>query len=199
MIGPMALPLRSLRRATYADVLAAPEHKVAEVIDGSLHLSPRPAYLHAEAQAALVAEIRTIFGRSRRGPGGWIVLAEPELHFGDDIVVPDIAGWRRARLPAVPDVPYLELAPDWVCEVLSPSTEKLDRGKKLSVYARAEVNHVWILNARTRMLEVLRRQGADWLNIGRYQDDAKLRAEPFESEEIDLAFVWADIPQIETP
>lgn len=192
-------PLPARRRATYADVLAAPEHKVAEVIDGQLYLSPRPGAPHAAAHAALTYDLVGPFDRGRGGPGGWIILAEPELHLGDDIVVPDIAGWRRDRLPGVRDVAYFELAPDWLCEVLSPSTEKVDRGRKLGVYARAAVEHIWFLNTRTRMLEVMRRQDVDWLNVGRYQDDAKVRAEPFDAVELDLAGVWANIVFEEAP
>jgi Uma2 family endonuclease len=187
------------RRATYDDVLAAPAHKVAEIIDGELFLSPRPAMPHAAAAVALGSEIYSRFGKHRSDPGGWIVLAEPELHFRDDVVVPDIAGWKRDRLPAVPSAPFLELAPDWLCEVLSPSTERIDRVKKLAVYARVGVNHVWFVNARTRMLEVMRRIDSDWRTIGSYLDDAKVRAEPFEAVEIDLAELWANLGPMPTP
>lgn len=194
MVAPLPGPAR--KRATYADVLAAPEHKVAEVIDGDLYLSPRPAMPHTEVHSSLFAELRSSFGRGRGGPGGWIILSEPEVHLGEDILVPDIGGWRRERLPAIAQAPYVEIAPDWLCEVLSPSTEKIDRVKKLNVYARAEVNHVWMISARTRTFEVLRRQGRDWLNVGRFQDDAKVRAEPFDAVELDLAVLWADLEPV---
>src|SRR5205809_8041225 len=122
------------RRATYDDVLAAPEHKVAEIIDGELILSPRPAMPHAAAASALGEELGPPFKRGRGGPGGWMILDEPEIHLGEHVVVPDIGGWRRERLPEVPAAAYLEVAPDWLCEVLSPSTRALDRGQKLRVY-----------------------------------------------------------------
>ncbi len=61
--------------------------------------------------------------------GGWILLDEPELHLGADILVPDLAGWRRERLPHVPDAPFLDLSPDWACEVLSARAQRLDRMK----------------------------------------------------------------------
>src|SRR5471030_1683934 len=133
----MRQPLREKSRATYANVLAAPRHLVAKIIDGELHLSPRPTFPHARAGGELFGELREPFGRGRGGPGGWIFLLEPELHLGDEpsILVPDIAGWRRERMPVVESVPYTTLAPDWLCEVLSPSTESFDRTQKLAVYA----------------------------------------------------------------
>src|SRR5262245_52802862 len=123
------------KRATYDDVLTAPPHKVAEVINGKLHLFPRPALPHCAAASVLGAELGLPFGRGRGGPGGWIILAEPELHLGEDILVPDLAGWRRERWPAIDRSAYTTLPPDWVCEVLSRSTEKVDRAEKLPIYA----------------------------------------------------------------
>src|SRR6185503_12126115 len=122
------------KRATYEDVLNAPEHMVAEIIDGDLLLFPRPARPHAAALSALGEELGPPFKRGRGGPGGWIILDEPELHFREDILVPDLAGWRRERLPAIERAAYMTLAPDWLCEVLSPSTEKVDRAEKLPIY-----------------------------------------------------------------
>jgi hypothetical protein len=106
--------------ATYQDVLDAPEHMVAEIIRGALHLHPRPALPHARAASALGGELYGPFDGKRHGPGGWWILDEPELHLGPDVLVPDLAGWRRERMPAVPNLPWLDLAPDWACEVLSP-------------------------------------------------------------------------------
>lgn len=187
----MVAPVR--RRATYADVLAAPRHQVAEIIGGELRLAPRPAGPHALVASVLGAELDLPFRRGRGGPGGWILLDEPELHLGPDIVVPDLAGWRRERLPAVPNVAFFELAPDWLCEVLSPSTEKSDRAEKLGIYVSAGVPNAWLLNPIARTLEVLRRQGAHWLTLGVHKDDDKVRAEPFEAIELDLSVLWADL------
>ncbi|MCE9580509.1 MAG: Uma2 family endonuclease [Deltaproteobacteria bacterium] len=181
------------RRATYADVLAAPEHKVAEVVDGVLHLSPRPASPHARAASRLGSDLEGPFDRGRGGPGGWILLDEPELHLGDDIVVPDLAGWRRARMPSIPAQAYFTLAPDWICEVLSPSTRKLDRGAKLGVYARAGVEHAWLVDPLEHTVEVLRRQDARWLILGAWSDDARVRLEPFDAIELALGELWADV------
>lgn len=190
----------SRRRATYADVLAAPPHMVAEVIGGELVLSPRPAGPHTAVSSALGAELILPFGRGRGGPGGWIILDGPELHLGEDIVVPDLAGWRRERLPAVrDDVAYFELAPDWLCEVLSPSTERFDRADKLAIYAAAGVGHVWLVTPRTRTLEVLRRQERQWLQVAVHRDDARVRAEPFDAVELELATLWADLAPPPSP
>src|SRR5258708_1593356 len=125
----------AFKRATYADVLAAPRNVVAEVIHGVLHTNPRPASPHAAATTALAGELWSPFKRGSGGPGGWILLVEPELHLGDHVMVPDLAGWRRERMPAVRDVAYFTLAPDWVCEVLSKGTAKVDRSEKLPLYA----------------------------------------------------------------
>lgn len=125
------------RVATYDDVIASPEHVVAELIEGVLYRSPRPASRHARAASTVGGELVSPFDRGKGGPGGWIILDEPEVHLGPDIVVPDVAGWRRSTLPELPDVAFFDVRPDWVCEVASPSTRALDRGKKLALYERA--------------------------------------------------------------
>lgn len=184
------------RRATYDEVLAAPAHKVAEIVDGGLHLHPRPALPHAAAATALAEELGPPFKRGRGGPGGWLLLVEPELHLGTDILVPDLAGWRRDRLPRLPAEPYLSLAPDWVCEVLSPATAKFDRADKLPVYARESVRHAWLVDPLQHTLEVLGLQAGKWTLLAVFKDDASVRAEPFEAFELDLSILWADV---ETP
>lgn len=168
---------------------------VAEVIDGELHLSPRPAKPHAAAAAALGEELGPPFKRGRGGPGGWIILDEPELHLGSDIVVPDLGGWRRERMPAlVDDAPYFTLAPDWVAEVLSPRTAKTDRTDKLRIYARSGVGWLWFVDPLARTLEVLRRDPEGlWTVRAAFRDDARVRAEPFDAIELDLAILWADV------
>lgn len=186
----MADPAR--KRATYDDVLNAPAHRVAEIVNGDLRLSPRPALPHAAASTALGEELGPPFKRGKGGPGGWILLDEPELHLGSDILVPDIAGWRRERLPMIPAEPYLSLAPDWLCEVLSPSTAKLDRAEKRPIYAREGVRQVWLVDPLARLLEVLRLEGEHWTLLGTYRDSAKVHAEPFEVFELELGVLWAD-------
>jgi len=184
----MATPGR--KRATYDDVLAAPEHMVAEIVGGVLHTSPRPAARHSRATSSLHGDIAGPFDRGRNGPGGWLILIEPELHVGDDIVVPDLAAWRRARMPECPDVVYFELAPDWVCETLSPSTAGFDRRDKLAVYAREQVTHVWFVDPIARTLEILALDGQTYRVHAVHHGDAVVRAEPFDAVELELASWW---------
>lgn len=185
------------RIATYDDVLSAPEHKVAEIIEGELILSPRPAGPHSVAASALLEEIGPPFKRGRGGPGGWIILMEPELHLGPNVLVPDLAGWRLETMSAVPrEPPYFTVRPDWLCEVLSPSTERRDRGDKVRLYARAGVTSAWLVNPLQHTLEVLRLSAetpTKWTSLAVFTDDAKVRAEPFESLELDLAVLWQGV------
>lgn len=188
----MADPAR--RRATYQDVLDAPANKVAELVDGVLHVSPRPAKPHALASSALGGELIPPFRRGRGGPGGWFIIDEPELHLGADVVVPDLAGWRCERMPVLTtDESYFTLAPDWICEVLSPSTAKLDRAEKLPIDARAEVRHAWLVDPVLRTLEILRLERGRWMLLDTYHDDARVRAEPFEVFELELDVLWAGV------
>ncbi|HYO70750.1 MAG TPA: Uma2 family endonuclease, partial [Archangium sp.] len=142
--------------ATYADLEALPANMVGELIAGELYASPRPATPHVVAASRLGGELIGPFDRGRGGPGGWLLLDEPELHFGEDVLVPDLCGWRRERMPRPPRTAAITLAPDWVCEVLSPSTRALDRAVKLPVFAREGVRNVWLVDAEARTLEVLR-------------------------------------------
>jgi Uma2 family endonuclease len=182
------------RRATYEDVLSAPAHMIAEVIDGELRLHPRPAKPHTAAASALGEELGPPFKRGRGGPGGWIILDEPELHLHADILVPDLAGWRRERMPAiVADEPFFTLVPDWVAEILSPATEKFDRTDKLRVYARAKVEWVWLIDPVLRTVEVLHTDVEGWTLRGTWRDDERVRAEPFDAIELELGVLWADV------
>jgi len=185
----MAAPAK--KRATYQDLEAVPPHQIAEILNGELVVQPRPASLHQLATTMLGTELSGPFHAGRGGPGGWVLLYEPELHLGDDVLVPDYAGWRRTRMPIMPDAPAFELAPDWVCEVLSPSTEARDRTDKLPIYGRENVQHVWFIDPRTRTLEVLALDGATFRVAGAWRDDAKVRAEPFDAIELELARLWA--------
>jgi Uma2 family endonuclease len=179
-----------MKRAKYEDVLNAPENQVAEILDGELFLSPRPTLHHAAAQGALYGMLWPRFDQGERGPGGWHILPEPELHLEAAVVVPDLAAWRVERLPSLPDRPWLDLAPDWVCEVLSPSTERTDRSRKLRTYAAAGVGHAWLVKPGDRTLEVLRLRDGAWTILGVWEDAAVVRAEPFEAIEVDLGRLW---------
>ena len=178
------------RPATYQDVLDAPPHRVAEIVDGVLHVNPRPALPHALATSAIEQSIGAAFQIGRGGPGGWWIIFEPELHLSDDILVPDLAGWRRARMPVFPDAPYATLAPDWVCEVLSPSTRKLDLHGKRAVYGREQVGHLWLVDPADRTLEAFELRAGEWVLIATAQDDAPVRIRPFDVVTFSLGELW---------
>jgi Uma2 family endonuclease len=179
-----------MKRATYEDVLNAPEDKIAEVLDGELFLSPRPGPKHAAGASALAGLLWGPFDRGRGGPGGWWILYEPELHLGEQIVVPDVSGWRRERMAALPDDAFFSLTPDWLCEVLSPSTERIDRARKLRIYAEAGVKHVWLLDPIQRTLEVFRLREGAWVVVGVVSGDDPARVEPFDAIELELDALW---------
>ena len=183
------------RRATYEDLLRVPEHLVAELIDGELITSPRPASPHARAAGAIFRAVGPFDGRSGEGagaPGGWWILFEPELHFADDVLVPDLAGWRHERLPMVPNVAAFALAPDWVCEVVSKSTAALDRVRKMRIYAREGVGHLWLVDPLARTLEVYRLEADRWVVAGTHGHVDVVRAEPFDALSLPLGDWWLE-------
>ncbi len=173
----------------------APQSMIAEVLGGQLSLMPRPRRRHARSAGRLGAELDGPFDRGRDGPGGWVFLPAPELHLGPtpDILVPDLAGWRRERVTDgfLDESDELTLAPDWVCEVLSPSTAGVDRERKLPIYRRESVGHAWLIDPALRTLEVFRRHDLGWLLVGIFSGDAVVRAEPFDAAALDLAALWA--------
>jgi Uma2 family endonuclease len=181
---------RSTKPATYADIEALPPNMVGQIVDGVLHTHPRPAIPHARAISSLGGALDGPFDKGRGGPGGWILLFEPELHLGTDVLVPDYGGWRRARMPELPIAPFVTLAPDWVCEGLSTSTAALDRGPKLVKYAREGVGHVWFLDPEPRTLEILRLDGSTYRLVATHSADDRVRAEPFEAIELELGLLW---------
>ncbi|MEP7122127.1 MAG: Uma2 family endonuclease [Byssovorax sp.] len=194
----MGLPAMKPRRATYADLEAAPANQVAELIEGTLYVMPRPAPRHANATSRLTMKLGGPFDLGERGPGGWRILIEPELHFPDpskpgaiDALVPDLAGWRRERMPALPATAYFTLAPDWICEVLSPSTEEHDREVKMPVYAREGVRHAWLIDPLARLLEVYTLDAQKrWSEPTIHRDVEVVRAPPFDAIELDLSALW---------
>jgi hypothetical protein len=177
--------------ATYDDVLAAPAHVVAEVIRGALSVLRRPRPLHARTTSRLTMRLAGFDGDGEDGPGGWVILDEPEIHLGSEIVVPDLAGWRRERMPEIPtELPYFQLNPDWACEVLSPSTVRIDRGEKREIYAEHGVSHLWLIDPDAQTLEVLRLDGSTYRFVATDTQDARSRAEPFDAIELPLASLW---------
>ena len=174
--------------------MQVPDHLVAEIIDGELISSPRPASPYAWASTVLGQDLGPLNGRAGGAgrPGGWWILHEPELHFGDDVLVPDLAAWRHDRMPTVPRVAYFTLAPDWVCEVISPSTGRIDRSRKMRICAREGVRHLWFVDPLARTLEVYRLEDGRWLVASTHGGDEVIRAEPFDAIEIGLERWWLD-------
>src|SRR5262245_38264773 len=166
------------RRATYEDLMQVPDTKVAEIIDGELVVSPRPASPHAHAASVLGGDLVTSFHRDPgdpAGPGGWWILLEPELHFADDVLVPDWAGWRRDRMSVLPNAAYFTTPPDWVCEVISPSTGRLDRSRKMQIYAREGVAHLWFVDPLALTLETYRLDAGRWIVAGVHGGNERVR------------------------
>ena len=164
---------------------------MAEIIHGELVTRPRPASPHALASSVLGSELITPFHRGRGGPGGWVILDEPELHLGGHVLVPDLAGWRRQRMPEIPTTAAFELVPDWICEVLSPVTAAVDRADKIPIYAGLGASYVWLVDPLTQTLEVYRLEGQRYLVLGTWRGDAVVRADPFDAIELELAALWA--------
>ena len=179
------------RPATYQDLLDAPADRVAELIRGALHLHPRPRPRHARTITSLGDELVSPFDKGRGGPGGWWILIEPELHLGADVLVPDLAGWRRTRLPSLPDG-HIALQPDWICEVLSPSTRTYDLTEKRDIYAERGVEHLWLVDPAARTLEAFRLVGGAWSLVAALHDDAEVRLPPFEAIAFALSYLWVD-------
>ena len=176
--------------ATYRDVLDAPPHKVAEIVSCELHLLPRPASLHALARSRLGGSLQGPFGFGEGGPGGWWIVFEPEPHLGDDIVVPDLAGWRRTTMPDYPDAPYFTIAPDRVCEVLSPSTRNLDLGGKRQIYAREGVKHLWFVEPVDRSLQAFELRAEGWVALGTVHGTEAVSLPPFDDIDFPLDALW---------
>lgn len=178
------------RPATYADLLEVPDDLIAELVDGELFTSPRPRDRHERAAGGIHARLRTFFDDGD-GPSGWWISYEPELHLGGDVLVPDVCGWRRDRVPGFPiDGPAATIAPDWVCEVLSPRSGILDRTRKLPAYARYGVEFMWIVEPVHKTIEVFQLAGDHWTLLGVHGGEEPAGIPPFESFEFPLATLW---------
>jgi Uma2 family endonuclease len=175
--------------ATYQDVIDAPEHKVAEILDGTLYLSPRPPIRAGVAKQELLLHLWRPYDRGEGGPGGWWLMREPELHFGSDVLVPDLVGWRRSRLPKLPEGPGVTLAPDWVCEALAPETRAFDITGKRLAYARAGIPHLWQIDHEARILEAFALRDGFWRLGAALKDDEEVSLAPFEG----IAFPLSDL------
>ncbi|MGU3454057.1 Uma2 family endonuclease [Methylobacterium sp. 391_Methyba4] len=171
----------AVRQATYAELEAVPAHLVAEIIDGVLETHPRPRPRHAMAASDLSTLLGTPFRYGRGGPGGWIFMIEPELHLGAHVVVPDLAAWRRERVPTDLEAAHIEIAPDWVCEILSPSTVRLDRGRKRRIYAEAKIGHLWLLDPAAGVLEGFALADGRWVLLATVQRGESVALPPFDA------------------
>jgi len=186
----MAEPAK--KPAAYEDLFHIPENTTGEIILGELIVSPRPATRHIVAASSLGSELLPPFGFGRGGPGGWLILDEPEIHFGANVIVPDLAGWRRERFATPPDEHRITVSPDWVCEILSPRSARIDRIKKMPIFAEHRVPYAWIIDPALMTLEVFKLESGKWMVLGLHGEKEKVRAEPFEEVEIDLANLWLD-------
>ncbi len=184
------MQLEHHRDATYEDLMAVPEHLVAEILNGRLVTHPRPAPRHASASAALGMIVGHPYQLGRDGPGGWVFMVEPELHLDRHVAVPDLAGWRRERLSAFPETAWIETVPDWICEVLSPGTERHDRGEKRAIYAAAGVPHLWLVNPVLKLLEVHALQAGTWQIVRTFVDGDSVSVPPFDAISFDLSDLW---------
>jgi Uma2 family endonuclease len=186
----MAFPAH--QSACYEDLLLLPEHLVGEIINGVLITHPRPAPKHTLAYSVLGGELQGPFGQGRGGPGGWWILDEPELHISGEILVPDMAGWRRERMPKLPDTAWFEMVPDWLCEILSPSTARMDRAEKLPRYAHWGVAYIWLIDPNLRILEAYQNQNGHWIWVTTLKDNDPVSLLPFEAIRFSLGGLWVD-------
>lgn len=186
------LATRGTTPATYEDIKALPEGVTGQIIDGVLYTHTRPASPHLVVASRLGSMLMPPFDRGLGGPGGWVILDEPELHVGrrPDILVPDLAGWRRERMPVVESAPWFGLVPDWACEVLSPGTARIDRMLKLPIYARERVEFVWIVDPVERSIEVFRLEDGRWSLVSVVGEGDPIGVAPFEAVPLDLAYLW---------
>ncbi len=180
------------KKATYDDLYHIPENMIGEIIDGELITTPRPAARHSHAASVLGFELGPPFQIGRNGPGGWVILYEIEIMLGENLLVPDLTGWRRERFPGLPKENWVSVSPDWVCEILSPSTVRVDKIRKMPVYARYEVPYCWLIDPVSKTLDVFKLESGKWVLQCAFVENDKVRAEPFQEVEIDLGNLWIE-------
>lgn len=182
----------AFKPALYQQLEALPEGLTGEILDGQLHTQPRPTGLHAHAATGLAIDIGSAYERGRGGPGGWWIILEPEVHFVRDaeVAVPDLAGWRRGRMPRIPEGHRFEVVPDWVCEILSPSTASKDSEIKMPLYARHGVAYLWLVDPQRRELEAYALKQGQWWQIAAASEDQVIAVPPFEALQLDLGALW---------
>ena len=180
------------KRAVYQDLYSIPENMTGEIIDGELIVTPRPSRKHTITTSRLGGEIIPPYDFGRGGPGGWIILDEPEISLGENILVPDLAGWKKQRFPIEEPHNWISVAPDWVCEILSPGTAQIDRTEKMPIYAQHQVSHAWLIDPILKTLEVFKFEPGRWVVLGVYAKSARMRAEPFPEIELNLGLLWLE-------
>jgi Uma2 family endonuclease len=194
----MVLARKLHRPATIADIDALPASLRGEIIDGELYAFPRPRAVHGSLETSVASDLHRPFQQRRGGPGGWWILVEPGIEIPrSPEFSPDLAGWRRERLPHLPDDEPIGVVPDWICEVLSPSTRGYDLLVKRRFYAEIGVGHLWYVDPDVQSLTVSRLVDGKWLELGVHGPAEKVRVEPFEAVEIDLPVWWADLSEAE--
>jgi len=177
--------------ATYEDILALPENTVGEILNGQLETHPRPAPKHALAASSMGMEIGLPFQKGHGGSGGWWIIDEPECHVSNHIFVPDLAGWLKKRMPTLPETAWFNIRPDWVCEIISPSSASRDRVTKMYIYANLEIPYYWIIDPIGQTLEVYQLQeDKSWRLLKTYANDDNVKVAPFDSYSFSLANLW---------
>lgn len=182
----------AIKMATYEDILNLPAHVIGEIINGRIETQPRPSPKHALASSSLGGELVGPFQKGKGGPGGWWIIDEPELHLRNHVLVPDLAGWKKQKMPVLPDTAWFEKAPDWVCEILSPSTARIDRVEKMPVYADLGVNHLWLIDPQLQTLEVYELNNKQWLLLQTIDNDSNVSIAPFQEISFSLCSLWGN-------
>ena len=179
------------RPATRADLDALPSNVKGEIINGVLYTQPRPRARHMDVEDLLIDDLKSPYQRGRGGPGGWWILSEPGIELpGSPEVSPDLAGWRRTRLPSLPKDGPITLVPDWACEILSPTTRGYDQRTKRPFYAEIGVSFLWYVDLDAHTLTVSKLEAQRWTELAVYGEDDRVRAPPFEEVELSLAEWW---------
>ncbi len=181
---------QAIKPANYQDIIDLPENMVGEILNGQLETHPRPAPKHALASSSVGDELVSPFQKGKGGPGGWWILDEPECHIGGHIMVPDLAGWKKQRMPSLPDIAWFEVVPDWICEILSPSTARVDRIVKMPIYADLGVKFIWLIDPNLQTLEAYQRQETHWLLIASYAEQQTVSIAPFAEHSFSLSTLW---------
>lgn len=184
------MPEIAKRYATYEDLYTIPENAIGEIIEGDLYTHPRPARGHVWISSRLGHKIGPPYDFGDGGPGGWVILDEPEIGLGGSILVPDLTGWRKERFPREEETNWISVAPDWVCEILSPSTVQVDLIRKMPIYAESDVKYAWIIDPALKTLNAFRNESGKWIPIGSFKVDEHVQVEPFHEIAINLADLW---------